>query len=615
MTPQSPWSELPLPRRVAVADTVRPIGVDLVACWLMVGLVPCLWVRTSTRSDRFWWVAAIGVVGSVALVTAWRRSSGPRWPAVVLVAVCAVAFVGGPGTAVWTSTGGLVATWALSGRAPRWSRPPPVDGAPALVGIEVAVVVAAMQVVEDHATVGFGVPIVMVAVAVALAAVPAALSAIGRGVPAAARALAAAVVVVGVALIAIVVVLVPWLVQRVVRWDPTWAPRRDDRWVGRRPGPADATRMWSPDPRSAQSQLGRRAHAAAAVVAAAAIVGAVAGGVAWRSQIDAERAVAGSPALRGSTWWPATSRALDVSYGSASITSFVGVVMADVRSEGLNVDDGLRRTWRPPVPPECTPVTVWMFGGSTVFGEGQRDGHTIASELARAAWSDGVAVRVVNRGVPGDAHWMEVRRFELALAEGETPPDLAVFYDGTNDLRGQIDLDANGLGGQRLFGNDLDTRALRDVQRRNTRATRWLRVVRGGPEVPTTAASHQGEDAAARYAARGYAAAGRTGAAIADAAGVERVWFHQPSRASRRPHVPDDGPVGDGERRVAATFRSLLPGEVIDLAGALDDDPEPVYWDAVHTNEAGAAKVAGAMYAHLRDGLRQITTERGATCG
>lgn len=616
MTLEHSWEQFPRPLRADEPEAARPVAVELLACWLVAGLGPCLWVRTSTRPERFWWVVAITVVGTIAMVWTWRRSTGPAPPLAAVAGVAGVALAGGPGTAVWAFTGGLVATWALSGHAPAWTRPPPPRHALASVGLAVAAVVIPMRLIDDHVAIAFGVPASLIGVAGLVAAVPAVLAVITQTVTALTRFASAVFVGAGLTAVAAVVVVVPWIVQRTVRWDPTWAPRRRARWVPRRPGPADPRRMWSPDPRTGGTPLRRRLHAAGAVLGVLALAGATAGGLAWKAQLDADRAQARSPALRGSRWWPEMSRALNVAYGSADVTSFVGIVMPDIRSDGLHITDGRRRTWRAPVPPECRPQTLWMFGGSTLFGEGQRDDHTIPSRIARRAWSDGLALRVENRGVPGDAHWMEVRRFELALASGEDPPDVAVFYDGTNDLRGQIDLDAEGLGGQRLFANDLDARALRDVQRRNSRATAWLRVVRGGPEVPTTAATYIGEDAAARFAARGYAAAGRTGASLAEAAGVERAWFYQPSRASRRPAVPGDGPTGDLERAAEATFRSLLPRDAVDISDAVDGVDKPLYWDSVHMNEAGAAIVGDAIYERLRPGLERRASETGeGRCG
>jgi hypothetical protein len=80
---------------------------------------------------------------------------------------------------------------------------------------------------------------------------------------------------------------------------------------------------------------------------------------------------------------------------------------------------------------------VWMFGGSTTFGWKQRDGHTIASELARLAWSHGTALHVRNFGVPGDVGWQESRRLERELARTDRRPALVILYDGFNDVRAQ----------------------------------------------------------------------------------------------------------------------------------------------------------------------------------
>jgi hypothetical protein len=58
----------------------------------------------------------------------------------------------------------------------------------------------------------------------------------------------------------------------------------------------------------------------------------------------------------------------------------------------INVDErGLRRTWNPAASPEDR--AVWVFGGSTVWGTGVRDDHTIPSELSRLLAEAGQAAR------------------------------------------------------------------------------------------------------------------------------------------------------------------------------------------------------------------------------
>lgn len=615
------WSQLPLPTRPPPARRGLHPVLEAALAWSASGLGPVLWVRTSTRYERVWWVVAVTVVGAVA-ATAWlrrrRRAAAPPWHEVALVCgtiAVAAGIAGGPGTAVWSAAGGLVAGWIVHDSPPPWCRRVEAAARPAAVGAVVAAVVATTQWIDHHALVGFGTPVLVVAIAAAASWCPAPFVAVGRAVPAAARRLAATTTTVLTAAVGTVLLVGPWALLLIVRWDPTWVPRRDaSSWVGRVPYASDDRRMWAPDQRLRRTTARRRLHRLVAVVATVGAVGAVVGGVAWRRQHDAERALYGSPALASSSWWPRVADAMNVAYSRADVTSYLGVVMPDVASPDFNISGGRRATWQPPNPPECRPLRVWILGGSTVFGEGQRDGRTIASSLARAAWDDGRAWRVENLGVPGDTHWMEVRRLEVELASGATPPDLAVFYDGANDLRAQVSLEAVGLGGSRLFANDLDTQVLLDLERRNRRAADLFEIIRDGPTVMEQSRARLDPEQVGAFAARGYAAAGRTGQLLLAANGVERAWFHQPTRVTRRPAVEGDGPSGDDERRAEGAFRRRLPPEVTDLAGALDASSGAVYWDAVHMNEAGAEVVGRTMYRHLRDTIATPRLEE-SECG
>ena len=57
------------------------------------------------------------------------------------------------------------------------------------------------------------------------------------------------------------VVLVPWVFERLVAWDPTWVPRRPgSRWVGLDAQSDDARRKWRRDPRTVRTTWRRRLH-------------------------------------------------------------------------------------------------------------------------------------------------------------------------------------------------------------------------------------------------------------------------------------------------------------------------------------------------------------------
>ena len=134
-------------------------------------------------------------------------------------------------------------------------------------------------------------------------------------------------------------------------------------------------------------------------------------------------------------WFPAYQdemAALEYEFAPFVLTS-----VDDVSGRYVNISGGLRETYTPDEPPP-DPVTVQVFGGTNVWGDGQRDGHTIPSELARLAEDEGMAVRVVNHGQLGDVNFGAVLRFERALASAPAP-DLVVFADGPDDYAVQIE--------------------------------------------------------------------------------------------------------------------------------------------------------------------------------
>jgi len=89
----------------------------------------------------------------------------------------------------------------------------------------------------------------------------------------------------------------------------------------------------------------------------------------------------------------------------------------------INVDaHGHRRTWRAPAAPGATaPLRVFVFGGSTVWGTGVRDDHTVPSELARYLGEHGVVADVENFGETGYVSTQDVVSLLRALHRGDVP--------------------------------------------------------------------------------------------------------------------------------------------------------------------------------------------------
>jgi hypothetical protein len=86
-------------------------------------------------------------------------------------------------------------------------------------------------------------------------------------------------------------------------------------------------------------------------------------------------------------------------------------------------------------PPEPTDISIFLFGGSSTFGYGVSDSHTIASYLVTALSEKekGLNFKIFNFGRGFYYSSQERALFEKLLVSGFTP-DLAIFFDGLNEF-------------------------------------------------------------------------------------------------------------------------------------------------------------------------------------
>ncbi len=262
----------------------------------------------------------------------------------------------------------------------------------------------------------------------------------------------------------------------------------------------------------------------------------------------------------------------------------------DFSGEYTNVVDGVRSTVRSECD-GCPSATVWVVGGSAAFGLGQRDSHTIASELVRLADEAGIALDVTNLATPGWTFWQEVQAVRQRL-ESRPMPDAVVFLHGFNDVVGvAMEESLRGLGGE-------------------------------GPTLLRSAD-------VVEFSGRGYDPADIDPAAVADESGRRMaelsrdadallgpgrsLFVFQPDAfASRRQldavrnqfDVDMDGWQTVMDAAIAGAARSIASTHV-DLRDVFGDDP-PVFADLVHTNERGAAEMASAIWPDLRARLRDL---------
>lgn len=253
-----------------------------------------------------------------------------------------------------------------------------------------------------------------------------------------------------------------------------------------------------------------------------------------------------------------------------------GVVVADGRRRTLEVAD-----------PE---LTVWLLGGSTAFGFGQRDDHTIASEMVRIADERGVPIRVENLGVSGYVNWQETQVFQDLLAAGERP-DVAVFLDGANDTSLGLERERFGL----LDPSENHVQTMTDEQRDELTAAAEQQGYRSSNDLDVAV-----ELAAAQYR-RGVELARELGGAH----DVQVVHYWQPQLYT----VPLDAPLVEDalEQWQITPERHAAVGEVVDriaersgvepvdLTDVFDDVDGPIFYDTSHTNEEGARLTALAI--------------------
>jgi hypothetical protein len=105
------------------------------------------------------------------------------------------------------------------------------------------------------------------------------------------------------------------------------------------------------------------------------------------------------------------------------------------RGKYININEyGLRFTSKPSETGERqSPVRIFMFGGSTMWGAGARDHCTIASALSRLLSDTGVNAQVFNFAQLGYVNSQEVMSLLCELKK-DNVPTLTIFYDGFNDV-------------------------------------------------------------------------------------------------------------------------------------------------------------------------------------
>ena len=283
--------------------------------------------------------------------------------------------------------------------------------------------------------------------------------------------------------------------------------------------------------------------------------------------------------------------------------------------------------------PTAAGKRVYVFGGSTTMGVGVRSHATVPALLEARLAAAGHAAEVTNFGQLGHTSSQEMISLIRRLKEGDVP-DLAVFYDGTNEV---IPAEESGMP-DRLFKEDhrrcefnllhgdrrgdLLRAAVVSLLRRTLRQFRKLTGVRVTGPFPAGATRHVFADALPALCdevARRYFENVRIIRLLAREYGFAVLFFWQPVLFTRRhmsPHktrylndaAPDPAlrtrlfvETSDAWRRRQA---AMAGPDLVDIGRLFDDDPEPRYIDPFHLAEEGNDLVAEAMLPHVVAALR-----------
>lgn len=276
-----------------------------------------------------------------------------------------------------------------------------------------------------------------------------------------------------------------------------------------------------------------------------------------------------------------------------------GYDLGPYRTRYTNVADGERRTLAP-APCQCRSLEVWLVGGSVAFGVGQRDDHTIASELVRLGDQAGLSLRVRNLAVPGYTLWQENQKVLARLAATRKRPDLIIFYDGLNDaVQSFVQTVVSGPRWDQPVV--YDPQALKDL------------AALGAEKVPARVQDEGGAAAIGTRAGARYDTLRRLVQAQLTAEGLPASFYFQPDATvtdvQRRSGFEADDRlsslVGLLSDAIGATA-ARASGSGTDLRSVFDGNPDPLFFDLGHTNEVGAAIVARALFDDLRPTLDEI---------
>ncbi len=257
--------------------------------------------------------------------------------------------------------------------------------------------------------------------------------------------------------------------------------------------------------------------------------------------------------------------------------------------------ESLRKTHYQCPSKEKRTYKIFVFGGSTVWGMGARDKATIPSFLAKELCDKGFNVEVTNFAETGYTNSQEMIRLILELRE-KNEPDIAVFYDGANDVWSSFQNKKAGVP-QNIQNREKEFNSRKEANLEGLFSNFYLVV---GKVLRVISKGHLSQDSneyLITKTADVYLSNLEVINGLGENYGYEAFFFWQPVIYSRQNVTASEKKEVDfveqmEEDYVKTTAKVLESESVIDMTGIFDTYSETFYIDWAHVSEDGNLIVA-----------------------
>jgi hypothetical protein len=263
-------------------------------------------------------------------------------------------------------------------------------------------------------------------------------------------------------------------------------------------------------------------------------------------------------------------------------------------------------------------VHIAMFGGSTMFGWGNRDTHTIPSQVWRMLAEKGVPARVENHAHIGYVSSQEAIAVTLLLRDPAWRPDVVVFLDGLNDVESAV---IHGHGGVTYEHTELQNLQLTQsgyLWSKLLQLSAFKQWQRRGLPPPSPALDPEKASTLVKEIVRSYSSAVTATEALGTQLGFATLFYWQPTFFSKKsltphekksvewiPYTLHQGHVFAAANRDinnAVTLKSFK-----NLSSLFDEDPLLAYSDGRHYDDRASGVLARRIADDILTALEQKT--------